>query len=128
MQLYKRQVRLCGELQIDTHEIPEYRTLIDWTDEEDFTDEIVKDAIKDYFDKNNVCWWDFYQQERYLEINPNSETPLICPYCNKSSGVHSLHLEISGNTLIELCHCDSCAKNYYVEYGITNKKILKENS
>ena len=48
MQLYKRQVRLCGKLQFDAHEVPEYCTVIDWTDEEDFTDEMVKEAIKKY--------------------------------------------------------------------------------
>lgn len=73
MQLYKRQVRLRGKLQFDTHDVPEYCTVIDWTDEEDFTDEMVKEAIKKYYGKDNICWWDFYEQERYLKVNSSSE-------------------------------------------------------
>ena len=73
MQLYKRQVRLRGKLQFDAHEVPEYCTVIDWTDEEDFTDEMVKEATKKYYGKDNICWWDFYEQERYLKVNSSSE-------------------------------------------------------
>lgn len=73
MKLYKRQIRLRGTLQTDTHDIPKYCTPIDWIDEEDFTDEMVKEATKKYYWKDNICWWDFYEQERYLKVNSSSE-------------------------------------------------------
>ena len=30
-------------------------------------------GLKKYYGKDNICWWDFYEQERYLKVNSSSE-------------------------------------------------------
>lgn len=122
MKLYKRQIRLRGTLQTDTHDIPKYCTPIDWTDEEDFTDEMVKDATKDYYGKNGVCWWDFYEQERYVEVEDNSIEPETCPYCGKSNTNFFTAWVADDNLFTEQYYCQDCDKYYHVDYDITNPR------
>lgn len=126
MKLYKKQVRLCGKLQINTHEIPEYRTLTNWTDEEDLTAKMVEDATKKYRDKDGFSGWDFYTQGRFVEVEDTSIDPETCPYCGKSNTRFVTAWVADYNLFTEEYCCKNCDEYYHVDYDFANPRYQEE--